>query len=140
MTTKNNWTDINWPLVRVWVYKCLKTNSMDSPFNLPACSLFQLSGRKVNILPSYVIFHFVNVDIPRLCDISSFFFLLEFLKYISQHVQFKIWLQIMPRRCTSTIVLFFKKKTFDVFWYGGMPSWQKLGTFLQNWSSQSKNV
>ena len=107
MTTKNDWTDINWPLLRVWVYKCLKTNSMDSPFNLPACSLFQLSGRKVNILPSYVIFHFVNVDIPRLCDISFFFFLLEFLKYISQHCTIQDLTSDYATRRTSTIVLFF---------------------------------
>ena len=105
-------------------------------FNLPACSLFQLSGRKVNILPSYVIFHFVNVDIPRLCDISFFFFLLEFLKYISQHCTIQDLTSDNAKKTYIYCLLycFSKKETFDVFWYGGMPSWQNLGTFLKNWS------
>ena len=68
----------------------------------------------------------------------SFFFLLEFLKYISQHCTIQ---DLTSDNATKTYIYcllycFSKKETFDVFWYGGMPSWQKLGTFLQNWSYQ----
>ena len=46
-----------------------------------SCSLFQLSGRKVNILPSYVIFHFVNVDIPEIMKKRCEILILFNLKY-----------------------------------------------------------
>ena len=66
------------------------------------CSLFQLSGRKVNILPSYVIFHFVNVDIPEIMKKRCEILILFNLKYPNkrpfdlQKLRVPLWKDLDP--------------------------------------------